>query len=280
MARLAPRERAELPDRQFAYVDSRGRRRLPLHDAAHVRNALARFSQVQFEDDAARDRARTRLLQAAKRFRIVPIGFIAGQLRSERESGGRAGLPVVLPSGFVTMLMTDIEGSTGLVQHLGEAYGSVLDRLTAVLRGCTSAEGGHEVESRADEFFAVFASPRSAVDAAVDIQRSLLARTWDHGLPVRVRIGVHSGYPTSRDRNYIGMDVHATSRICAVGHGGQVVVSANTREAVRASAPDGVRFRNLGSHRLRGLPEAVALYQLGAKGLPTRFPPLRMPSGG
>ena len=94
-----------------------------------------------------------------------------------------------------------------------------------------------------------------------------------------MRIGIHSGYPTSTDRNYIGMDVHTTSRICAVGHGGQVLVSANTREAVKASAPEGVRVRSLGSHRLRGLPEPVALYQVGADGLPTRFPPLRT-SGG
>src|SRR5687768_5561736 len=89
MARLDPAVRAELPDRVFAYVDSRGKRRLPLHDPAHVRNALARFGQVHFEDEAARERARMRLLTAAKRFRIVPVGFIAGQLRSERASAPR-----------------------------------------------------------------------------------------------------------------------------------------------------------------------------------------------
>jgi class 3 adenylate cyclase len=274
VARLAPKERAELPDRLFAYVDSRDRRRLPLHDPGHVRNALARFSQVQFEDEAARDRARTRLLQAAKRFKIVPVGFIAGQLRSERESAGRAGRPP-LPTGFVTMLMTDIEGSTGLVHHLGDAFGKVLDDVCSIMRDSAAAVSGYEVESRADEFFAVFSSPRSAVDAAIEIQHALLGRTWDHGLPVRVRIGIHSGYPTSRDGNYIGMDVHTTSRICSVGHGGQVVVSANTREAVKASAPEGVRFRALGEHRLRGIPDPVPLYQVGAEGLPSRFPPLR-----
>jgi class 3 adenylate cyclase len=274
VARLAPKERAELPDRLFAYVDSRDRRRLPLHDPGHVRNALARFSQVQFEDEAARDRARTRLLQAAKRFKIVPVGFIAGQLRSERESAGRAGRPP-LPTGFVTMLMTDIEGSTGLVHHLGDAFGKVLDDVCSIMRDSAAAVSGYEVESRADEFFAVFSSPRSAVDAAVEIQRTLLGRAWDHGLPVRVRIGIHSGYPTSRDGNYIGMDVHTTSRICSVGHGGQVVVSANTRQAVKASAPEGVRFRALGEHRLRGIPDPVPLYQVGAEGLPSRFPPLR-----
>src|SRR5687768_18071382 len=109
MARLGAKERAQLPDSAFAYIDSQGRRRLPIHDAAHVRNALARFNQVAFEDEAAREQARTRLLKAAKRFGIVPVGFITGQLQSERELG-RRGEPNHLPSGFVTMLFTDIEG--------------------------------------------------------------------------------------------------------------------------------------------------------------------------
>ena len=93
MVRLDPRERAGLPDRAFAYVDSRGVRRLPIHDPAHVRNALARFSQVAFEDEAARERARARLLNAAKKFKIVPVGFIAGQLQSERARGPRRMAP-------------------------------------------------------------------------------------------------------------------------------------------------------------------------------------------
>jgi hypothetical protein len=125
MVRLDPRERADLPDRAFAYVDSRGRRRLPIHDAAHVRNALARFNQTAFEDEQARERARLRLLNAAKRFKIVPVGFIAGQLRSER---GRNQHPE-LPAGFVTLLMTDVEGSTLLVHQLGEHFRDLIDEL-------------------------------------------------------------------------------------------------------------------------------------------------------
>jgi class 3 adenylate cyclase len=269
--RLDPRERADLPDRAFAYVDSRGRRRLPIHDAAHVRNALARFGQVAFEDEAAREQARLRLLNAAKRFKIVPVGFIAGQLRSERGRGTRP----QLPAGFVTMLMTDVEGSTPLVQSLGARYRDLIDELWRVLRGCVTEGGGHEVEARADEFFAVFEAPRSAVDAAITAQRAVAAQAWPDDAAVRIRIGIHSGYPTSTEDNYVGMDVNTTSRICAVGHGGQIVVSANTREAVKASAPDGVRFTALGAHRLRGIPEAVPLYQVGAKGLRARFPPLR-----
>src|SRR5213076_787418 len=103
MSRLDTSKRARLPVSAFAYVDARGRRRLPIHDEAHVRNALARFNRVAFEDERARDRARKRLLNAAKKYRIVPVGFIAGQLRSELELGRAEGRPPVqLPSGFVT----------------------------------------------------------------------------------------------------------------------------------------------------------------------------------
>jgi class 3 adenylate cyclase len=266
VARLSPRERAELPDRAFAYVDRRGERRLPIHDAAHVRNALARFGQVRFDDDQARVRARARLLRAAQRFRIVPVGFITSELQS-RSAGGRS-----LPTGFVTMLMTDVEGSTALVQRHGDDYGALIDEICTLLRQHTQAAGGDEIEARADEYFAVFAMPRAAVDAAVAIQRALAARD---GAAVRVRIGVHSGYPTSTADNYVGLDVNTTSRVCSVGHGGQIVVTANTREAVRDTDASGLRFVSLGSHRLRGLPADLDLYQVAAKGLVTTFPPLR-----
>src|SRR5881409_578660 len=112
MPRLGAKERAQLPDSAFAYIDSRGRRRLPIHDASHVRNALARFSQVAFEDEGARDRARTRLLRAAQKHGIVPIGFVSAQLQPQRK----------LPKGEVSFLLTDIEGSTELVERLGDGY--------------------------------------------------------------------------------------------------------------------------------------------------------------
>ena len=275
MARLDSSQRASLPDSAFAYVDSRGRRRLPINDAGHVRNALARFDQVDFEDEQARERARERLLKAAKKFRIVPVGFIAGQLRSERELGraqGRA--PVQLPSGFVTMLMTDIEGSTGLLDRLGDAYGELLDGVRAMLRDATAAVGGHVVEARADEFFAVFEAPRSALDMAVSVQRHLGTRSWAEDLEVRVRMGIHSGYPTLTGENYIGMAVHTAARVCGVAHGSQVVITGDTKEAMRGLALDGVRFKSLGAHRLRGLRDEVTLFQVAAQGLATRFPPI------
>jgi class 3 adenylate cyclase len=278
MARLESAERAKLPDSAFAYVDSHGRRRLPINDAAHVRNALARFNQVAFEDEKARERGRTRLLKAAKKYGIVPVGFITGQLHSERELGRlRPDAPVTLPSGFVTMMLTDIEGSTTLVQRLGDRYGELLDGVRAILRDTALACEGHVVETRADEFFAVFERPASALDTAVSVQRVLRGRAWVDDLEVRVRVGIHSGYPTTRaEANYIGMAVHTAARICAAAHGGQILVSGDTRTATRESRPDGMRFRSLGQFRLRGLPDEVALFQVAAKGLMTRFPPPRI----
>jgi class 3 adenylate cyclase len=274
MVRLDAAHRATLPDSAFAYVDSRGMRRLPIHDASHVRNALARFNQVAFEDEAARDRARTRLLRAARKYRIVPVGFIAAQLRSERARSA-LGDPAPLPSGFVTLLMTDVEESTALVQRLGERYGKLLDGIRALLTDAVSAAGGLVVDARADDFFAAFETPRAGLEAAVAIQRSLRERSWTDDLPVRVRAGIHSGYPTLRGAAYIGLAVHTTARVCGIAQGGQILVSADARLAARESAPDGVRFRNLGDFRLRGLPDPVALYQVVARGLPPSFPPPR-----
>lgn len=276
MAKLDATKRADLPDSAFAYVDSKGKRRLPINDAAHVRNALARFDQVVFEDERARDRARTRLLTAAKKYGIVPVGFITGQLQTERERGAKqAKQPIELPTGFVTMLMTDIEGSTALVHELGDGYREVIDSVRSVLRDTAVRGGGVVVETRADEFFAVFVLPGQALDAAVAMQRDLRTRGWPNGLVVRVRIGIHSGEPTVNDSNYIGMDVHTAARICAAAHGGQIVVSSATRLAAMRTTQETIRFRSLGAHRLRGIPEPMTLFQVGAKGLALKFPPPR-----
>jgi class 3 adenylate cyclase len=276
VARLDSTNRANLPNTAFAYVDASGRRRLPIHDEAHVRNALARFSQVAFENEEARETARKRLLNAAKRFKIVPVGFITGQLESERElARRRAREPVTLPQGFVTMVMTDVEGSTALVHQLGDRYRGLLNGLREVLVGAARSAGGKVVETRADETFAVFEQPGAAVDMAVAVQRDLRQRRWDDGVEARVRIGMHSGLPTQTDDNYIGLPVHAAARICAAAHGGQILVSQDTRDAARGALAEAVRFQGLGQFRLRGLPEAIPLYQVNAKGLAARFPPPR-----
>ncbi|HEY3066166.1 MAG TPA: adenylate/guanylate cyclase domain-containing protein [Methylomirabilota bacterium] len=385
MSRLKGSKRSRLPDTAFAYIDSRKRRRLPIHDKAHVRNALARFSQVAFENDAARERARTRLLNAAKKYRIVPVGFITGQLQSERRhaTAGRlvielgrnaapgeleqqlrtvlrdptlavlhwsdaagayldgVGKPVplpasgdqravtylerqgrpmtavvhdprilddpdlaetvrdavrfvverdhlhgqipatstdaaALPTGFVTLLMTDIEASTALLRKLGDRYGALLNDVRSVVRAAVLRASGREIDARADEFFAVFERAAAAIEAAVAIQRELGKRARTGGVEVSVRVGIHSGRPTLTDVGYIGLAVHTAARVCSAAHGGQIVVSAATRAAVGTSAPAGVKFRSLGRHRLPGLPDAETLFQVQAHDLRVSFPPPRI----
>src|SRR5919201_3453739 len=274
MSRLKSSKRARLPDRAFAYIDSRGRRRLPIHDKAHVRNALARFRQVAFESDAARERARKRLLNAAKKYRIVPVGCITGELRSEkdRRHGAASSDAAALPTGFVTLLMTDIEASTGLLRKLGDRYGALLNDVRGILRTAVSRASGREIVARADEFFAVFERAADATQAAIAIQRELDTRSATDGLEVRVRVGIHSGRPTLTDAGYIGLAVHTTARVCSAAHGGQIIVSAATRAAIGTSAAGGIRFRSLSRHRLAGLPDAEALFQVQAQGLRVKFP--------
>jgi class 3 adenylate cyclase len=262
---LSARKRGALRDSAFAYIDSGGRRRLPIHDEAHVRNALARFNQVQFEDDEARDRARRRLLRAAKKYGIVPIGFIDGQLRRQGQR--------ILPSGAVTFLLTDIQDSTGLVQRLGDAYAPVLADTRRIIRGAVRRAGGHEVDARADEFFAVFKHPRSAVEAAVAIQRAVRDHGWPVGNRVLLRAGVHSGRPTLTEGGYVGLAVHTTARVSAVAHGGQILLSGAAARAVGEALVGALSFVELGTFRLRGLPEPETLYQVAVSDLPARFPP-------
>jgi class 3 adenylate cyclase len=392
MSQLDAKKRSKLPNSAFAYIDSKGRRRLPINDESHVRNALARFTQVTFEDEAARERARLRLLGAAKKYGIVPIGFMTGQLesRTSEATAGRlvielgqvgtprefeqrlrgalrdptltllhwsdsaagyldgSGQPVALPDpasqaasdsttaravtllerhgqpmtalvhdravlknpdlvrtvtaalrlavendrlrgqvearasevrtlprGNVTFLLTDIEGSTGLLHRLGERYAAVLADVRAVIRGCTHRAGGREVDARADEFFAVFVRASEALAAAVEIERGLRTRAWPDGVGVRVRVGIHSGRPTLTDSGYVGLSVHTVARICSAAHGGQILLSGAARDAMGRARPTGVRLRNLGSHRLRGLRDTQAIFQVEGPDLLGRFPPLR-----
>jgi len=386
MSQLDSRKRARLPDSAFAYVDSQGRRRLPINDESHVRNALARFNQVAFEDEAARERARRKLLVAAKKYAIVPIGFMTGQIEartgeatagrlvselgqvatpSELEqrlrsalrdptltvlhwsdsAGGyldaagqhavlpdaagrvatlleRQGRPMAalvhdaavlkkpallktvtaavrlavendrlrglveaqahdvrsLPTGSVTFLLTDIEGSTGLLQRLGDGYAALLADVRAVIRGCVHRAGGREIDARADEFFAVFVRASAALEAALDIERGVRVRAWPEGLAVRVRAAIHSGRPTLTDAGYVGLAVHAVARICAAAHGGQILLSGAARDAVGRARPPGLRLRSLGAVRFRGLREPLAIVQVESAELQARFPPLRTPA--
>lgn len=383
MSRLSASQRAKLPDSAFAYVDSAGRRLLPINDEAHVKNALGRFGQVKFESDAARERARKRLLNAAKKYGLVPVGFITGQFDTERRNAaagrvvielGRIGAPAqleqqlqralrdptlavlhwsetagsyldgtgtpvplpadsdqkavtylerngrpmtalvhnpavlddpalsdtvmdavrfviekeshdgevrgrasdvaLLPTGFVTIFFTDIEGSTALLRQLGDRYAKLLEDVRNLIRHAVLQAGGREVDARADEFFGVFEPAGAAIEAAVAIQRTIGERAWLDDLIVRVRIGIHSGLITLTDSGYIGLSVHTAARVCSAGYGGQIVISQEARAAVGESLA-GFEFPSLGKHRLAGLPKAEELFQVVADGLLSDFPPLR-----
>jgi len=264
---LDAKQRASLPDSAFAYIDSRGRRRLPINDAAHVRNALARFNQVVFEDEAARDKARTRLLRAATKYGVVPIGFISAQLQPQRK----------LPKGQVTFLLTDIEGSTELLAGLEDrhAYASLLAAIRRAMRTAVRKAGGREVDARADELFVAFEQAPAALEAALAIQRAMLAGPWPGGAEVRVRIGVHTGRPTLTETGYVGLSVHKAARICNAAHGGQIVLSSAVQTAVLDSLGDDVGLRSLGSWRFQGLREPEEIFQVEVADLPGEFPPLR-----
>jgi DNA-binding NarL/FixJ family response regulator/class 3 adenylate cyclase len=170
------------------------------------------------------------------------------------------------PSGVVTLLFVDIEGSTGLVQKLGAGYIRVLEEFRTVVRGAVAQAGGHEVDCRADELFAAFDRPESAVAAAVSAQK-LLA-----GAAVKARMGIHTGKPALSGTTYFGVDVHRAARICDAGHGGQILVSADTRDALDGAGD----FRELGTHELRGLSRPERILQLVEPGLQLDFPPLRL----
>jgi predicted ATPase/class 3 adenylate cyclase len=180
-----------------------------------------------------------------------------------------------LPSGTVTFLFTDIERSTQLLQHLGNDYARVLEEHQALLRAAWSAHGGAEIDTAGDGFFVAFASAPEAVAAAADATRVLAEHAWPEGVPLRVRIGLHTGTPQLEGDHYIGLDVHRAARIAAAGHGGQVLLSQTTRSLVAHALPQGATLRDVGAHRLKDLQEPEPLYQLVLLGLPSDFPPLR-----
>jgi predicted ATPase/class 3 adenylate cyclase len=180
-----------------------------------------------------------------------------------------------LPTGTVTFLFTDIEGSTRLLQRLGDGYVAVRDAYAAILRRATEVGGGVEVSTEGDSFFVAFPSPARAVEATVAAQRALAAHHWPMESPLRVRMGLHTGEGILGGENYVGIDVHRAARIAQAGHGGQVLVSAATRVLVESALPQGVALRDLGRHRLKDLALPEHLYDLVIEGLPADFPPPR-----
>ena len=229
MPSLRAKERAGLPGTApFAYIDSRGRRRLPIHDASHVRNALSRFNQVAFEDDAARDQARSRLLRAAKKHGIMPIGFISAQLQPELK----------LPKGLLTFLLTDIEGSTSLLRRLGDDYAALLSDVRRRRARSSIRRRPCGVRSRRRRLRGLRACPRGARGGAA-IQRAMRDAAWPTA-PPRLRIRPPSRASGVRPIPATWVSVHAAARICFSAHGEQIVISAAVHGAVLESFPDGV----------------------------------------
>ena len=180
-----------------------------------------------------------------------------------------------LPTGTVTFLFSDIEGSTRLLRELGADYAAVLKKHGEIVRGAISRAGGVERGTEGDSFFVAFRTAPDAVAAAVAIQRGLAGHSWPSRLPVRVRIGIHTGLGVLSGNDYVGMDVHRAARIAAAAHGGQVVVSAPTQELVSQALPAGTRLRDLGEHHLKDIVNAEHLYDIVIDGLPAEFPALR-----
>ncbi len=179
-----------------------------------------------------------------------------------------------LPSGTVTFLFTDIEGSTKLLKQLGDGYAVVLSQQRELLRECFKKWSGQEVDTQGDAFFYSFTRATDAVKAAVDAQRSLASHLWPESVEVRVRMGLHTGEPLSWDEGYVGMDVHRAARIAHAGHGGQVLLSATTAPLVRGELPEGIALLDLGRHRLKDIKYPERIAQLVIDGLPSEFPPL------
>jgi predicted ATPase/class 3 adenylate cyclase len=180
-----------------------------------------------------------------------------------------------LPSGTVTLLFSDMEGSTRLLTRLGDRYVDALEQQRRILRQAWADCGGTELGTEGDSFYVVFAAAEHGVRAVAQAQRELAAFAWPGDTPVRVRMGLHTGAPMRHDGGYVGIDVHRAARIAASAHGGQIVVSGATAELVAKSLPDGVRLRDLGDHRFKDLDRAERVYQLEVDGLDQMFPPLR-----
>lgn len=180
-----------------------------------------------------------------------------------------------LPTGTVTFLFSDVEGSTRLLQAAADRWPALLAEHDRILRDAIEGHGGTVVKTEGDGFFAAFASAVDAVAASADAQRALARHEWPAGLAPKVRMGLHTGLGLLGGDDYIGIDVHRAARIMAAAHGGQVVLSAATAALVEHEPTEGISAHDLGTHHLRDLSQAEHIFQLDIDGLDRRFPALR-----
>jgi class 3 adenylate cyclase len=174
-----------------------------------------------------------------------------------------------LPSGTVTFVFSDIEGSTALLKVLGDRYGEILSTHRRMMRECFNAAGGVEIDTQGDAFFFAFPRARDAVSAAVETQRRHAKHAWPDGHAVRVRMGLHTGEPALGSEGYLGLDVVRAARLCTVGQGGQVLLSETTRALVGSSLPEGVSVHTLGERLLKDIDEPERVFELDIEGAPT-----------
>ena len=181
----------------------------------------------------------------------------------------------MIPSGQITFLFTDIEGSTRLWEKAPSSMRRALDRHDTLLRQAIETSDGYIFKTMGDEFCAAFSGASHALRAALEAQRSLNAEAWPDETPIRVRMGLHSGYTEVSAGDYVGPPLNHVSRLMAAGHGGQILLSASTRQTLPNPLPEGIALRDLGEHRLKDLGRTEHIYQVQAQGLPDQFPPLR-----
>jgi class 3 adenylate cyclase/CheY-like chemotaxis protein len=175
------------------------------------------------------------------------------------------------PTGTVTFLFTDVEGSTALAHRLAHDFQDVLVEHRNLVRSAVADRDGVEIDVRGDEFFVAFDDAASAAHAAIAAQRAISGHAWPKDAELRIRMGMHTGEAIYADKDFLGVDVHKAARICFAGHGGQILLSEATHELV----PEELERRELGSYRLRGLPTPERIFQLVAPGLQEDFPALR-----
>src|SRR2546430_8579397 len=179
------------------------------------------------------------------------------------------------PTGTVTLLFTDIQGSTQLLRRLGDRYPGILAEHHTILRATLAKHGGYEVSTDGDAFFVTFSRATDGIAAAACAQREFAQHSWPENASLSVRMSLHTGEPGCSGKDYTGLDIHRAARIRDAAHGGQILISAATKILTGNRVPGEITFRDLGKHRLKDLEHPEHIFQLVISGLRSDFPPIR-----